>query len=96
MLLTILSALAPVFGLILVGLACARGKLLPDQAFEVLNRLDIALTLPVLTFRSIAHMPASDLASPQMIVAVAGGALAIYALAFALEYVRGQIGRAHV
>jgi len=90
MLLTILSALAPIFGLILVGFGCARHKLLPETAFEVLNRLVISLTLPVLTFRSIAQMAAHDLASPQMIVAVAGGALAVYAVGFALEYARGK------
>lgn len=81
----IFGALAPVFGLVLIGYVCGRNGILGDRAFEVLNRFVIAVTLPVLTFRSIAHMDPGSLAIPGMFVAVAGGALLIYAIGFALE-----------
>ena len=61
---TIFGALMPVFGLILIGYICGRYDILGDRAFEVLNRFVIAITLPVLTFRSIAHMDPRNLAVP--------------------------------
>lgn len=85
MAITILGALVPVFGLILLGYGCGRTNLLGDRAFEVLNRFVIGITLPVLTFRSIAQMDPDDLAAPSMFVAVTGGALATYAIGFAIE-----------
>lgn len=90
MFITILSALAPVFALILLGFSCARRGVLPDHAFEVLNRFVISLALPVLTFHIIAKMDASDLAQPTMLLAVLGGALGIYGMAFTIERALGQ------
>ncbi|HUD93960.1 AEC family transporter [Sphingobium sp.] len=88
----ILGALIPVFGLILLGYGCGRFDLLGDRAFEVLNRFVIAITLPVLTFRSIARMDPADLAQPSMMIAVVGGALATYAIGFAIEKGLGRSG----
>jgi predicted permease len=81
----ILSALLPVFGLILIGYACGRYDILGDRAFEVMNRFVISITLPVLTFRSIAHTDPRLLAVPGMFAAVTLGALATYAIGFAIE-----------
>ncbi|MCP1471750.1 hypothetical protein J3E64_003463 [Sphingobium sp. OAS761] len=85
MAMTIIGALFPVFGLILTGYVCGRYDILGDRAFEVLNRFVIAITLPILTFRSIAHMDPRSLAVPVMILAVTAGALTTYALGFAVE-----------
>jgi predicted permease len=87
---TILLTLVPVFGLILVGFACAGRLGLSEHGFEILNRFVISLALPALTFRTIAHMRAVDLAQPSMLVALIGGALAIYAVSFALERELGR------
>lgn len=78
----ILSSLIPVFGLILLGFVCGKRDVLGERGFEVLNRFVITLALPVLTFRTIAKMEAGGSAVSTMIVAVLGGALGIYALAF--------------
>lgn len=86
----IVGALAPVFGLILLGYGCGRYQVLGDRGFEVLNRFVITVTLPVLTFRTIARMDAGDLAVPSMIIAVLGGAFATYALGFAIERWQGR------
>ncbi|MEC3948268.1 AEC family transporter [Sphingobium sp. HWE2-09] len=92
MAMTIFGALVPVFGLILLGYFCGRTNILGDRAFEVLNRFVIAVTLPVLTFRSIARMDPHDLAQPWMMIAVVGGALATYAIGFAIEKALGRSG----
>jgi predicted permease len=86
----ILFSLVPVFALILLGYLVGRADLLGQRAFEVLNRFVLVLTLPVLTFRTIAVMHPGDLAQPGMIAAVLGGALGIYALAFITERLLGR------
>lgn len=88
--LIILGALAPVFGLILLGVVLGRMKFLGDRAFEVFNRFVINVTLPVLTFRTLATTAASDLLMPVMIAAVVGGAFIIYALGFVVERLYGR------
>jgi len=90
---TILGALFPVFGLIMIGFACGKVDLLGPRAFEVLNRFVISLALPVLTFRAIAHLKPSDLAVPWMVVAVVGGAFIIYPIGYFSERLSGR-GRA--
>jgi predicted permease len=90
MIVTILGALMPVFGLILIGYFCGRYDVLGERAFEVLNRFVIAITLPILTFRSIAQMDPRALAVPSMFLAITGGAFLTYALGFAIERRLGQ------
>jgi len=87
---TILGALMPVFGLILIGYVCGRYDVLGERAFEVLNRFVIVITLPILTFRSIAHMDPKSLAVPGMFIAVILGAFVTYAIGFALERKYGR------
>jgi len=88
--LIIVGALAPVFGLILLGVVLGRMKFLGDRAFEVFNRFVINVTLPVLTFRTLATTEAADLLMPVMIAAIVGGAFIIYALGFAIERLYGR------
>jgi predicted permease len=85
MTLIILGAMLPVFGLILIGYVCGRYAVLGDRAFEVLNRFVIVIALPILTFRSIAHMDPHGLAAPGMILAVTLGAVLTYAIGFFIE-----------
>lgn len=87
---TIFGALLPVFGLIALGFACGRRAALGPRAFEVLNRFVIAITLPVLTFRTLAHTPAQSLAAPVMIAAVLAGAFATYAIG---AFIERRLGR---
>lgn len=86
----ILGAIFPVFGLILLGFGCGRLDILGPRAFEVLNRFVISITLPVLTFRTLAHMQSGGSAVPAMIVAVSMGALLVYAFGFLLERMAGR------
>lgn len=94
---TVIAALLPVFGLIGVGFICGRLHVLGDRAFEVLNRFVIAVTLPILTFRSLAHMDPRNLAQPSMLAAVLVGALATYGIAYLMEHRSGRtMGEANV
>lgn len=88
--LTIMGALAPVFGLILLGMFLGRIDVLGDRAFQVLNSFVIAVTLPVLTFRTLAKTDANDLMMPVMTAVVVGGALAVYGLGYAIERLYGR------
>ncbi len=81
----ILGALTPVFGLIVVGYFLGRFDVLGERAFEVLNKFVITITLPLLTFRSIARMDPNDLAVPGMLLAVTLGAFGTYLVGFAIE-----------
>ncbi|AXB80297.1 AEC family transporter [Novosphingobium sp. P6W] len=90
MIITTLGSLAPVFGIILLGYLCGKTKALGEGAFEVLNRFVITITLPVLTFLSIARMPPESLLVPAMLIAVVGGALIAYAVGFLVENRLGQ------
>jgi predicted permease len=85
MIMTTFGALAPVFGIILLGYLSGRTKVLGDGAFEVLNRFVITITLPVLTFLSIARMPPESLLVPAMLIAVVGGALIAFGVGFLIE-----------
>ena len=90
MIMTTIGALAPVFGIILLGYLCGKANVLGEGAFEVLNRFVITITLPVLTFLSIARMPPQSLLVPAMPIAVVGGALIAYAIGFLVE---SRLGR---
>lgn len=85
MLTMVFNALMPVFGMIMIGYFCGHYKILADHSFEILNRFVIAITLPILTFRSIAHMDPRNLAVPGMFAAVTLGALLTYAISFSIE-----------
>ncbi|WP_395331979.1 AEC family transporter [Novosphingobium sp. BL-8H] len=95
--LTILSALLPVFGLIALGFVAGRTGYLGEGADGVLSHFVAQVTLPVLTFRAIATMTPEDLGVPAMAtVAIAGPAL-VWISAFLFERWRGeQAGMANV
>lgn len=86
----ILAALFPVFGLIALGFALGRWRVLGDAAGDHLGRFVAQVTLPVLTFQSIAGMRPEELAQPVMALVVVGGAWATYGLHFAIERWRGE------
>lgn len=87
---SIVGAVFPVFGLVVLGVVLGRIDLLGPRAFEVLNRFVIAVTLPVLTFRTLAGTDPADLATPSMIAAVLGGAFIIYAMGYASARLSGR------
>ena len=86
----IFGALAPVFGLVLLGYGCGRLDLLGEHAFEVLNRFVLRLALPVLTFRTLAHVQPAQLAKPAIFIAVLGGSAVVYVVSFLLDRRSGQ------
>lgn len=68
-----------------LGFVLGRIDLLGENGFHVLNRFVLSVTLPVLTFRTLAMTDPAGLFNLPMVAAVLGGALLIYALAFFIE-----------
>lgn len=88
--LTILGALFPVFGLIALGFALARFHVLNEEVERQLTRFVGQITLPVLTFHTIAVMNPADLAAPVMVAVVVGASYILYAAHFVLERALGR------
>jgi len=94
MLTIVISALLPVFALIALGFAMGWRDILSEHGFTVLNQFVITITLPALTFRQLARIELAGGALADMTLAVLGGALGVYALAFVIERLAGR-SRAH-
>ena len=88
--LTIIGALFPVFGLIAMGFCLGRTRVLGAQTEHQLTRFVATVTLPVLTFHTIAGMDPADLAAPVMASVVVGSSWLLYAVYFTLERLAGR------
>ncbi|CAN0582849.1 unnamed protein product, partial [Ectocarpus sp. 12 AP-2014] len=71
----------PIFGLILAGWIAGRSGVLGPQATPELNRFVIWLALPAMLFGAVAGADATALWNPGLLIAFAGGALIIMAIA---------------
>lgn len=85
MLAAILSALFPVFALIALGFACEKRGWLGQGAEPALTRFVGQITLPVLTFITLATTEPDGLAAPALAAVVLGPFALLYALVFAIE-----------
>ncbi|MCP5395197.1 MAG: AEC family transporter [Sphingomonadaceae bacterium] len=82
---TIIGALFPVFALIALGYWSGKVQLLGEAGEPVLTRFVGQVTLPVLTFVTLATMKPADLAVPAMVGVVLGGSALVYVVTFAAE-----------
>ncbi|MBU6392959.1 MAG: AEC family transporter [Sphingomonadales bacterium] len=87
--LTIIGALFPVFGLIVLGFACGWSGYLLADADEVLSQFVARITLPVLAFRVIATSNPADLFRPAMLAAAVGAPAIVWSALFLFERWRG-------
>jgi predicted permease len=83
--LSAVSILLPVFGLILAGFACRRFGVLGPAAASELNRFVVWLALPALLFDILAHASWRELYQPAFVAAFGGACLAVFALVVALR-----------
>ncbi|TLU72483.1 AEC family transporter [Lichenicoccus roseus] len=81
----VLSAVLPIFGLILAGYVCGRRNTLGDGATDSLNRFVVYLALPALLFLGAAHVNRATAGPPGFLVAFSAAMMASFALSFALE-----------
>ncbi len=81
----VLSAVLPIFGLILAGYVCGRRNTLGDGATDSLNRFVVYLALPALLFLGAAHVTRANAGPPGFLYAFGLAMLASFALSFALE-----------
>lgn len=77
--LSAVSILLPVFGLIFAGFACRRFGVLGPAAASELNRFVVWLALPALLFDIVAHATWHELFQPAFIVTFGGACLLVFA-----------------
>lgn len=83
MLITVLSALTPLFLMIIAGGFCYRQQILPENTATVLNGFVYYFTLPALLFGSLATTPFEEIAQLRFI----GGYLTAMIIAYWLMFV---------
>ncbi|WP_322011557.1 AEC family transporter [Paraburkholderia sp. J12] len=76
--LSAVSILLPVFGLIFAGFACRRFGLLGPAAASELNRFVVWLALPALLFDILAHATWHELYQPAFVAAFGGAGLIVF------------------
>ncbi|MCB2066021.1 MAG: AEC family transporter [Erythrobacter sp.] len=81
----ILTALFPVFALVVLGFACEKRGWLGQGAEPALTRFVAQLSLPVLTFVTLATIDPHGLEAPALIGVALGSSFAVYALVFVVE-----------
>ena len=87
---TVLSAVLPIFALILAGYVCGRRDTFGPGATDSLNRFVVYLALPALLFLGAAHVTRATAGPAAFLVAFSVAMLACFALAFALERMAGH------
>jgi malonate transporter len=78
----VLTAVLPIFALILAGWVCARRGILGPAATESLNNFTVWLALPALLFQAMADITASQIDHPGYLAAVTIAMAVTFALAF--------------
>lgn len=87
---TMLSAVLPIFALILAGYVCGRRGTFGPGATDSLNRFVVYLALPALLFLGAAHVTRATAGPPSFLIAFSLAMLACFALSFALERLAGH------
>ncbi|MCA6064212.1 AEC family transporter [Thalassolituus marinus] len=85
----ILSTLAPIFGLILLGFTLRRTQRLGEHAASELNRLVVWLCLPALLFTSTATAPLHSIWHPGFVMAFTLATLSVYGLTLVWRLAQG-------
>ena len=81
----VLSAVLPIFGLILAGYVCGRRNTLGEHATDSLNRFVVYLALPALLFLGASHVTRATAGPPGFLYAFGLAMLASFSFSFALE-----------
>lgn len=89
---TIVSALAPIALVVMLGWGSGRWKVLPDNASTVLAGFVVTFALPLSLFLAAAAAKPSDILNPPYLAALAAGLLGSYVIALLLA--RFAFGRA--
>ncbi len=81
----VLSAVLPIFALILCGYLCGRSGILGSAATDSLNIFVVWLALPALLFQAMAQVQTGSLGPSSFLFAFGGGAAVTYLLSFLLD-----------
>jgi malonate transporter and related proteins len=88
--LSAVSILLPVFGLIFAGFACRRFGVLGPAAASELNRFVVWLALPALLFDIVAHATWHELFQPAFVATFGGACLVVFAGVVAVRLFLGR------
>jgi len=88
--LSAVSILLPVFGLIFAGFACRRCGVLGPAAASELNRFVVWLALPALLFDILAHATWHELFQPAFVAAFSLAGLAVFAVVVGVRVFLGR------
>ena len=86
----VVSAVLPIFALILAGYVCGRRNTFGPGATDSLNRFVVYLALPALLFLGAAHVTRATVGPPAFLIAFSAAMLACFALSFGLERLAGH------
>ncbi len=86
----VVSAVLPIFALILAGYVCGRRDTFGPGATDSLNRFVVYLALPALLFLGAAHVTRATAGPPAFLYAFSAAMLICFGLAFALERLAGH------
>ncbi len=81
---TLLGTIVPVFGIILVGFLAARAKLVPEGGVKGLVHFVFNFAIPVLLFRSLAHVQLPEHVPWGFVVSFYGGSFTCFGLGMVL------------
>ncbi|MYN12508.1 AEC family transporter [Pusillimonas sp. TS35] len=81
----IVSAVFPLFALILIGYVAGRRRLLGGTAVESLNTFVVWMALPALLFQSMAQITWSEINQPGYLAATILAIAVVFAVSFAIE-----------
>lgn len=85
----LVDLLFPFFGMVALGVVCARAARLPEAGLAWMQVFLIYLALPCLFFRLVSRIPVADLANARFIATTTGST----ALVFGLSVLIGRAGR---
>ncbi len=86
----VLSAVLPIFALILAGYVCGRRGIFGPGATDSLNRFVVYLALPALLFLGASHVTRATAGPAAFLIAFSAAMLACFFLSFALERLAGH------
>ncbi|MCC6008900.1 MAG: AEC family transporter [Rhodobacteraceae bacterium] len=80
----LINTLLPLFGLIALGFACVRLRVIPAEGVAPMGAVVVRLALPALIFLTLAATPPAEAIEPWLLVAYGGGTLATILLCLAV------------
>jgi malonate transporter and related proteins len=87
----ILNLAVPYFGLIFIGFACGKAKVLPESGLAWMNFFLLYVSLPALLFEIMSKTPFAELNNPPFLIATRLATMPAFILAMAFAHAERMI-----